>query len=485
MVISEKHIQPYVAELKKKCEKHGIDPKVIPDLPRISDEEYDRKIENHNDVLHIVCLVMKKLFDSIKETPLLVGVTDHNGVVLWMDGDESIKQTMTSLGLIPGVQIVEEIVGPNAVNLAIKFKRAAQIVGFDHYHTFLQEVACYATPFRYTHDNNLYGCVFVMTSSELAHPYLLTMLITSVDSIERELRGQEEKKRLSLFNQALLNGTRNAIIIIDNHGYIMEANEMANSIANDLGLNIVGHIWNYDKIGRYLGYVLATGKKFENIEVTFVGKESNREMCFLFDAFPIYEENGVLKGAFGQLREITERVEAEKLVQYLRYHDELTGLPNRRYVKLRLTNEIKSHTDLENKMGIIQLDLDQFKVVNDTFGHDVGDKLLIEVAHRLEKCLEDGDMVARMNGDEFSIILTNRKKSDEIIDMADRIISFFAKPFFISGSEILVSASLGVAIYPNDGINAESLMNHADSAMYRAKLAGRSNYKVFDPHIYS
>lgn len=175
----------------------------------------------------------------------------------------------------------------------------------------------------------------------------------------------------------------------------------------------------------------------------------------------------------------------EKLNQMLLYYDDLTGLPNRKFFRKRLINEIESHKDLNKKMGLIHLDIDRFKVVNDTLGHNLGDLLIAEVSLRLMSCAEEGDIVARMGGDEFTFIITNRENADEIIDVAEKIMSALNKSFHIGEAELFVTASLGIAVYPDDGTVDETLMKHADNAMYRAKAAGGNNYKVFDPHIYS
>jgi len=189
-----------------------------------------------------------------------------------------------------------------------------------------------------------------------------------------------------------------------------------------------------------------------------------------------------IKGAWhavGVLRDMTERRQAEEQIRQLAYHDSLTGLPNRKLFSDRLGIALTQAQRNKKEVGIAMLDLDNFKGVNDTLGHDVGDLLLKATAERLSAALRKGDTVARIGGDEFVLILTDLKIVEDAIQVAQKIVESFRKPFFIDTHQLVVTTSIGIALYPDDGIDGDILLKNADIAMYQAKEAGRDRYQLF------
>ncbi|MCF6204365.1 MAG: EAL domain-containing protein [Methylococcaceae bacterium] len=177
--------------------------------------------------------------------------------------------------------------------------------------------------------------------------------------------------------------------------------------------------------------------------------------------------------------DITKQKETEKLIWDQANYDPLTGLPNRNMLLDHLKLDIKIANRSEKRLAVIFLDLDRFKEVNDTFGHEVGDELLCETATRLKSCLRKSDMVARLGGDEFIIILANLNETHNIDRVALDLINQLSKPFKINDEEIYVSASLGISLYPNDTRSAEGLIKYADQAMYLSKQRGRGCFNYF------
>ncbi len=177
--------------------------------------------------------------------------------------------------------------------------------------------------------------------------------------------------------------------------------------------------------------------------------------------------------------DITEQKETERLIWDQANYDQLTGLPNRNMLLDHLQLDIKIVNRSEKRLAVIFLDLDHFKEVNDTFGHEVGDELLCEAATRLKSCLRKSDMVARLGGDEFIIILANLDEAHNIDRVALDLIHQLSKPFKINDEEIYVSASLGISLYPNDTGSAEGLIKYADQAMYLSKQRGRGCFSYF------
>ncbi len=174
---------------------------------------------------------------------------------------------------------------------------------------------------------------------------------------------------------------------------------------------------------------------------------------------------------------------AEERIRALAYHDPLTGLPNRLLLHDRLRCALANARRGRGTLAVLFLDLDHFKYVNDSLGHAVGDRLLAEIARRLKDCVREVDTVARVGGDEFVIVLENLHERADAVAIVNKIHAAFAPPIDIDGRELHASASLGIALYPEDGDDAETLMRNADTAMYQAKAAGRDTYQFFAPFM--
>jgi diguanylate cyclase (GGDEF)-like protein/PAS domain S-box-containing protein len=182
-----------------------------------------------------------------------------------------------------------------------------------------------------------------------------------------------------------------------------------------------------------------------------------------------------------QIQDITDRKRAEEQLLHDAFHDALTGLPNRAlfmdHVKMAIQRSRRSGDRL---FAALFLDLDRFKIINDSLGHMVGDQLLVGIAHRLEACLRPGDTVARLGGDEFTILLEDLAETDDALDVARRVQEAVSQPFNIGGHEVFTTASIGIALSTTGYERAEDLLRDADTAMYRAKMMGKKRHVVFD-----
>ena len=176
--------------------------------------------------------------------------------------------------------------------------------------------------------------------------------------------------------------------------------------------------------------------------------------------------------------DISDRKRAEEQIEYHAYHDVLTHLPNRRLFTDRLAVNLTRARRSGRPLAVMFIDLDHFKIINDTLGHTAGDELLLEMSQRLRRCVREDDTVARLGGDEFTIILADLRQPEDAAQVAQKVIEAVQKPLNLGGVPVEVSASIGIATYPNDGNDAETLLRNADSAMYRAKESGRNNYQL-------
>jgi diguanylate cyclase (GGDEF)-like protein/PAS domain S-box-containing protein len=185
----------------------------------------------------------------------------------------------------------------------------------------------------------------------------------------------------------------------------------------------------------------------------------------------------------GQIGQHISRRETERRLQFVVSHDPLTGLPNRTIFSQRLSQALAQAARYDHKVALLFIDLDRFKIVNDTMGHEAGDRLLREVAERLRDSLREGDTVGRHGGDEFVVLIEQYESAMQVAGVAQKIIDQAGMPYVFDGHEFHVSASIGIATYPNDGQDGSALLKHADIAMYRAKEAGKNQYQFYSPHM--
>ena len=197
-----------------------------------------------------------------------------------------------------------------------------------------------------------------------------------------------------------------------------------------------------------------------------------------------YDEAGKPNGSIGVAIDVTERREAEARIAHLAHHDALTDLPNRTLFRIRL-EEALARAKRGDGFAICCLDLDYFKDVNDTLGHPVGDALLQAVTERLRAVMRPTDTVARLGGDEFAIIQSNLDQPANARTLAERLIATMAVPFEIEGHHVMIGTSVGIALAPEDGLDADLLLRNADMALYGAKADGRGRYRFFEPEMNS
>ncbi|GDX78483.1 hypothetical protein LBMAG42_02940 [Deltaproteobacteria bacterium] len=180
------------------------------------------------------------------------------------------------------------------------------------------------------------------------------------------------------------------------------------------------------------------------------------------------------------IRDVTARHAEAERNRHLAWHDPLTGLPNRSAFQDRLRGALTEAAARGEVLGVAFVDVDQFKNVNDIVGHDVADRLLVDVATRLREGVRGGDVVARQGGDEFLLLLPNLGRRADAAGLAERVLAVFRSPFVVEGREIQLTASIGIAVYPDDGRDASELVKHADMAMFQAKEAGRDGWQLYD-----
>jgi diguanylate cyclase (GGDEF)-like protein/PAS domain S-box-containing protein len=216
-----------------------------------------------------------------------------------------------------------------------------------------------------------------------------------------------------------------------------------------------------------------------NLPETYVTMPaSERQGWIMVSLRPQYDAKRQVAGVIVHVRDFTDRKRAEQQIEYQAYHDALTGLANRRLFQEHLTLAIALAQRRTGLLAVLFLDLDHFKIINDSLGHTMGDALLRVAAARLKTHVREGDVIARVGGDEFTIVLQELKKKEDIPAIAQKVLRAIADPIDIEGHRLYATASIGIAVYPDDGLDAETLLKNADNAMYRAKADGRNTYQM-------
>jgi len=224
--------------------------------------------------------------------------------------------------------------------------------------------------------------------------------------------------------------------------------------------------------------VFRTGETMKGLSYKFIQKNGDVGFGEL-SVSPIKDEAGNIFGFRGVARDVTERKRLERELNDIATHDFLTGLPNRMLLHDRLNVALAAAKRNRTMLVVMMLDLDHFKVVNDTFGHTTGDKVLMIAGERLLALMRKSDTVARVGGDEFLVLLPRISRAEDSIKVARKILEAFRKPFAVNNYKIRVTTSVGFAIYPDAGEDAEILMRNADIAMYWVKEQGRDNYASY------
>jgi diguanylate cyclase (GGDEF)-like protein/PAS domain S-box-containing protein len=217
----------------------------------------------------------------------------------------------------------------------------------------------------------------------------------------------------------------------------------------------------------------------ESVNVRKNGEEFSAQLT----SISVRDSESLYLGIITTCEDISYRKVAEEKIHQLAYYDLVTGLPNRGMFLERLHQTLGLAQRDREKVNLIFLDLDNFKDVNDTQGHDVGDKLLRSVADRLSACMRDSDVLARLGGDEFVVVCPSVATQESVAAVVQRIMAIFTDPFDIEGRQIYTSASIGIAVYPDDSLDASTLFRCADTAMYQAKNDGRAQFRFFSAEL--
>jgi diguanylate cyclase (GGDEF)-like protein len=242
----------------------------------------------------------------------------------------------------------------------------------------------------------------------------------------------------------------------------------------------IDHLWLAGIVGAFV-FVLLTATLVISACDAHFGRRAGEY------ARALRRANAALKAQANELshsnlllqKEVQERLRSEQQIEYLAHHDTVTGLPNRRLLSKHLSHAIRQGRRYSKQLGVLFIDLDRFKTINDTMGHQAGDMLLRDIGRRLRQCLHDSDILARFGGDEFAVLVEDVQEPAHLAAVAQKILSVISEPLIVHGQQFHVTASVGISTYPKDGKNEQTLMKHVDIAMYQAKEAGKNKFRFY------
>jgi diguanylate cyclase (GGDEF)-like protein/PAS domain S-box-containing protein len=331
------------------------------------------------------------------------------------------------------------------------------------------------------------------------------LFVGVVRDITERKRAEREAFRARAFRESLIENSPAAIIVTDVDFIIVAMNPAAQKLLWYNSDELIGHgtpliFYDHSQLDARAKWLSATTGEVVSLEQAILsaslepGDEHSSEWTFFrkggttvvvqVAATPLRDENGEPTGFMITAYDVSERKRREEYISHLAHHDVLTGLPTRQLFMDRLDMMLSRSQRFFSKSALLMIDLDNFKQVNDSFGHHVGDRLLIQVAERLRQTVRSVDTVARMGGDEFVVLISDLEAAVGAEQVARKLLAAFEPPFVIKDqNELDVTASIGICVYPDGGGDASTLLKNADIAMYHAKASTRHCYQVFDKKI--
>lgn len=316
---------------------------------------------------------------------------------------------------------------------------------------------------------------------------LFSVIDKSIEEITlRRLVREAEVERAKL--AAIVEHSTDAIFSVTPEGFISSWNAGAEAIYGYTGQEVLGREATLlmppersEELSRLYGQAL-NGEVVKHLETVGCRKDG-KELVISLTLSAIRDSSGRISGVSSIARDITERSEMEAIIRHQAQHDPLTDLPNRQLFMDFLSLELPQAKRNGTRMALLFLDLNGFKQINDTLGHQAGDQLLQEVSRRLRSCIRESDTVARLGGDEFTVLMPDLSQNNDVGVVLGKILGVFERPFMLEGNGVNVSTSIGISMYPDDGSSTDDLMKKADIAMYDAKGNSGNTYQFYNSEI--
>ncbi len=285
--------------------------------------------------------------------------------------------------------------------------------------------------------------------------------------------------------ETVFNNAAEAIVVTDAEGRILSANPMFTRITRHTQANVQGHRFAQLAAPRAQAVLeeawaaLRTEGRWEGEAV--LARQDGEPFTATLSIAAVVDSQGAVSQYVATFSDITEKKAAQSQIEFMAFHDALTALPNRLLGRQRAQEAISRARRHGGLVAVLFMDLDHFKLINDTYGHSVGDGLLKEVSRRLRASVRVEDAVCRLSGDEFMLVLEHVRKVEDVVASCGHVMAALEKPYSVDGRLVQTSVSVGIALYPDDGETVEDLLRKADTAMFEAKQGGRNTYRFFDP----
>ncbi|NVJ93635.1 MAG: EAL domain-containing protein [Methylocystaceae bacterium] len=429
-------------------------------------------IYEFNEVGAVVSNMVTHLSEQGKYIADLVG-SANSPIIAW---DEKRKISLFN-------KAVEDVLGMNlktVSNMDDVLKRQKNPVAKKAYEDSFKGIATSSLETRISLKGRVRYIIWNLTPIRDTSQKVIGGVCQGQDITERRLA--ERRLRLS---SKVFDSTAEAIMITDEKGLIIDVNTAFTDITGYNREDVIGQNPRMMKSGRHSqAFYEDMWQELQERGIwrgeIWDRRKNGEEFPKMLSISAARNESGRLVNYVAVFSDITGQKENENKLEQLAHFDPLTGLPNRVLFQDRLYSALARAKREKEHMAVLFVDLDRFKQINDSFGHRMGDLLLKEVSRRLQHSMREIDTVARLSGDEFTVILTDIVSNEDIEMVASRIVKSVGAPYFFEGHELFVSASVGISVYPLDGDSSEDLMRHADVAMYQAKEKGRNNYQFFD-----
>ncbi|MGA7671274.1 MAG: EAL domain-containing protein, partial [Nitrolancea sp.] len=337
--------------------------------------------------------------------------------------------------------------------------------------------------FRYQHADGSERVMEMVGNNQLKNPAIEGLVVTSRD-VTAHIQAEVVQRQLA----AIVTSSHDAIIGTAVDGTIISWNDGAQVLLGYSAEEMVGNpiisVIPPEHLDNFPLYIrrLRKGESITDLETIAITKT---EECVdvSLTLSPLVDDLGKLTAISAIARDIRERKRLEAELTHQAFHDSLTGLANRALFNDRLAHAVTRNERQGRMLAVLFMDLDNFKVINDSMGHEAGDRLLVSVSRHLAKQLRPGDTAARLGGDEFTYLLEDLKHPQEAVDVAQRLLKALQLPILIDNQELLVSASIGIAVGMDGGVTPEDLLRHADVAMYHAKHQGKNRVEQYEPEL--
>lgn len=304
----------------------------------------------------------------------------------------------------------------------------------------------------------------------------------------RDITVRKQAEERLIFAQKVFDNSIEGIVVTDAAGIILQVNAAFSTITGYGAAEAIGQNTRILKSDKHLPSFYEEMWRKITTEGYWAGETWNRRKNG--EAYPEWLTISAVKNDKGRItnfvsifHDLSQHVQQQEVIQYQTQHDALTGLPNRVLINDRLENALEKNQRSGMKIALLYLDIDNFKYINDAFGHTVGDDILVELSKRFSNLMRNGDTMARLGGDDFLVLLTDLEDLNVVSNIAMRLLGSLEKPFYHDNVEFFVTASVGVTIAPDDGVDPVTLVKNSDIAMYRAKNLGKNNYQYFAPEL--